>query len=206
MGLLIAVLGAGPHGRELAEVAYCSHKHVIFLDDNTEIPDVFGPLAELGQPDLGRYVIGAAWPAVRRAIDEKIAEAVERKEAATLVHPTASLAKRWPGVEAATMQGGSVLWAGARVGPGTRIGHHTHVKANATVAHSCEIGDFVTIAPGANVTGEVRIEDDVFIGAGAVVRNGGLVIGAGAVVGMGAVVVRDVKPGEVVMGNPARVR
>ena len=32
-----------------------------------------------------------------------------------------------------------------------------------------------------------------------------LVIGAGALVGMGAVVTRDVAPGAVVVGNPARV-
>lgn len=41
------------------------------------------------------------------------------------------------------------------------------------------------------------------IGSGAVIL-GGVTIGAGALVGAGAVVTRDVSPGDVVVGNPAR--
>jgi acetyltransferase-like isoleucine patch superfamily enzyme len=48
------------------------------------------------------------------------------------------------------------------------------------------------------------VERGASIGSGALVL-GGLRIGAGALVGAGAVVTRDVDPGEVVVGNPARV-
>jgi UDP-2-acetamido-3-amino-2,3-dideoxy-glucuronate N-acetyltransferase len=47
------------------------------------------------------------------------------------------------------------------------------------------------------------VEDDVSIGSGAVIL-GGLRIGTGAMIGAGAVVTRDVIPGAVVAGNPAR--
>ncbi|PZO98632.1 hypothetical protein FA951_11150 [Dermacoccus nishinomiyaensis] len=53
-------------------------------------------------------------------------------------------------------------------------------------------------------TGPVLIEDDVFIGQNAVVL-GGVAIGRGATVAAGAVVVKDVAPGAVVGGVPARV-
>ena len=43
----------------------------------------------------------------------------------------------------------------------------------------------------------------VSLGSGAVIL-GGIIIGEGALVGAGAVVTRDVAPGEVVVGNPAR--
>lgn len=57
---------------------------------------------------------------------------------------------------------------------------------------------------GANVpSAAVWIGDDVFIGARAVVLKG-VRIGDGAVVGCAAVVTRDVAPGAVVAGNPAR--
>ncbi|NBX92236.1 MAG: antibiotic acetyltransferase [Proteobacteria bacterium] len=51
--------------------------------------------------------------------------------------------------------------------------------------------------------GDVVIEDDVWIGTGAFIRSG-VRIGSGAVVGARSVVTRDVKPYEVVAGNPAQ--
>lgn len=50
----------------------------------------------------------------------------------------------------------------------------------------------------------IRIGNDVWIGGGANILAG-VTIGDGSVVGAGSVVVRDVPPGRVVVGNPARV-
>ena len=50
----------------------------------------------------------------------------------------------------------------------------------------------------------IDIQDDVYIGARVTVL-GGVTVGRGAVIGACAVVVRDVPPGAVVAGNPARV-
>lgn len=59
--------------------------------------------------------------------------------------------------------------------------------------------------PNENVLASpVEIEHDVFIGARAIVLKG-VRVGRGAVVGAGAVVTRDVMPGDIVAGNPARV-
>jgi UDP-2-acetamido-3-amino-2,3-dideoxy-glucuronate N-acetyltransferase len=51
---------------------------------------------------------------------------------------------------------------------------------------------------------EIVIERGASLGSGAVVL-GGVRVGAGATVGAGAVVTRDVSPGAVVAGSPARV-
>lgn len=89
-----------------------------------------------------------------------------------------------------------------------RIGTQFHCNIASYVEHDCVIGDYVTFAPGVRCNGNVRIGDHAYIGSGAIIRNGTpdkpLVIGAGAVVGMGAVVTRDIAPGAVVVGNPAR--
>lgn len=50
----------------------------------------------------------------------------------------------------------------------------------------------------------ITIEDDVWMG-GSVVVCPGVTIGRGAIVGAGAVVTKDVPPGVMVGGNPARV-
>lgn len=85
-----------------------------------------------------------------------------------------------------------------------RIGAHFHCNLYSYVEHDCVIGDFVTFAPAVRCNGNVTIGDGAYVGAGSLIRQG-ITIGAGAVVGMGAVAVRDVAPGETVVGNPARV-
>lgn len=50
----------------------------------------------------------------------------------------------------------------------------------------------------------INVEDDVWLGAGAIITDG-VRIGKGAVVAAGAVVTKDVAPGTVVAGVPARV-
>ena len=91
-----------------------------------------------------------------------------------------------------------------------RIGLQFQCNIYSYVAHDCVIGDFVTFAPSVCCNGNVHVQDFAYIGTGAVLKQGTadkpLVIGAGAIVGMGAVVTKDVEPGAVVVGNPAKPR
>ena len=125
------------------------------------------------------------------------------------------------GVEVAGIRAvNSVEMDDVQIGPGAlispfvtltsniRIGRCFHANLYSYVEHDCRIGDFVTFAPAVCCNGNVHIEDHAYIGTAAVLKQGRpdkpLVIGKGAVIGMGAIVTKDVAPGAVVVGNPAR--
>jgi acetyltransferase-like isoleucine patch superfamily enzyme len=117
---------------------------------------------------------------------------------------------------------GSVLWAfdgmiqlaaNTYLGPyvtiyghgGVEIGDHTLVSMHATILSSNHgippIGKKIREQPDKLLP--TKIGRDVWIGANAVIL-GGVTIGDGAVVAAGAVVTKDVDPGAVVAGVPAR--
>jgi bifunctional UDP-N-acetylglucosamine pyrophosphorylase/glucosamine-1-phosphate N-acetyltransferase len=116
----------------------------------------------------------------------------------------------------------SHLRPGARLASGAHVGNFAEVK-NATLGetvqqhHFSYIGD-ATIGARTNVAAGVitsnfaldgkkyhtQIGEDVFLGTDTMLRAP-LVIGDGAVTGSGSVVTRDVPPGGVAVGMPARV-
>ena len=100
------------------------------------------------------------------------------------------------------------------IGDGCYFGHDVHVHSidPVIIGEGCVFADgvYVTSTDHGRAdrsttqgTGAVTIGDHVFLGQRAVVL-GGVTIGDGATVGAHAVVTRDVAPGSVVAGVPAR--
>lgn len=152
----IAVLGAGPHGRQ---IAHDLNTKLLFDD---KLPG-FDP-CRLG---ASRYtwIVGAVWPHVRRQIADQIMfDGCEPFERGVYVAPSAIL-----GVDVFLGDHVHVL-AGANVAHGVRVDEYATVASSAVICGEAHIeaGAFV----GANAT---IIHGGITIGAGAI-------IGAGAVV------------------------
>ena len=90
--------------------------------------------------------------------------------------------------------GGLTIGNNVGIGPGVIV---------TTSNHGDPVGGETRLA-AALVTEPVVIEDDVNIGVGAIILPG-VRVGRGSRIGAGAVVTKDVAPGRVVAGVPARV-
>jgi sugar O-acyltransferase (sialic acid O-acetyltransferase NeuD family) len=198
----LGVIGARGHAKVLIAAARAAGFDVgaAFDDD----PALAGG-AVLGVPVRGVVSAAAGWPGPLvvaigdNAIRKRLVLALGARRWASVVHPRA-----WVH-ESVRIGAGSVVFAGAIVQPDAVLGDHAIVNTAASVDHDCRIGDFGHVGPGAHLSGSTILEDGAFLGTGSATRQG-VRIGAWTTVGVGGVVVRDLPPGVVAVGVPARPR
>lgn len=202
----LALLGAGGHGKVVAEMALLSGwDEVAFFDDSKPRHAATGPwevegsgsdlLTALSSFDGVVVSIGDG----RARLDRQLRLAEAGARIVTLIHPAATVSRH------AFLDAGTVVMAGAVVNIDTRIGLAGIINTGATVDHDCRLGDAVHVCPGAHLSGHVQIGNFSWIGVGAAVRQG-IQIGHQVMVGAGGVVVGDIGDDLTVTGNPARAR
>lgn len=204
----LIIIGAGGMGRQVCMFAQScegfNKEYVIkgFLDDNPHAmdgfenyPPVLGSVEgyQIQPDDIFFNSIGSV-SAKKKCINILLGKG---GEFITLVHPTAQIT---PGSKI-----GRGCMIAAKVGIGTEsiIGDFCLIQSNAIIGHDVHVGNFCRIDCNVVLIADVHMDDDVCVHTSSVV-NHRVHIGEGATVGALSFVIRNVKPGTTVQGNPAK--
>ena len=201
----LLIIGAGGHGRVIADIAKKTNKYtdIAFLDDDRTVEAAKGYELLGSFRDIDKYLnsfeilvaIG------KNKAREEIQSELEKKGAKIpiLIHPSAIIG------ESVAIATGTVIMAGVVINYGSVIGKGCIINTAAVVDHDGVLEDYVHISPGASIAGTVKIGRSSWIGTGATVSNN-INICNECTVGAGAVVVKDLTIEGVYTGVPARRR
>ena len=197
----VYVIGAGGHAKVIIRALQdLGHTITTIFDDDQTLHGKFllgipvvAPIEQISEYPSQPTVIAIGENGKRRCIAERY-----DLPWMSIIHPRAF-------VDASVRIGrGTVVLAQTVVQVDSVLGDHVIINHAATVDHDCTIGDYSHLAPGVHLAGEVTVREEVLLGVGTVVAPR-VLIGQGSVVGAGAAVIRDLPPGIVAVGVPARV-
>lgn len=178
----LLVLGAGGHGRSVAEAARLSGQFEVvgFLDDALPVGHsvmgrpVLGSLASWGShAQVAQQVIVAIGNnTLRAALIEQLAQG--GLVLATVVHPKAFVSP------SATVGNASAIMAGAMVGTEAQLGLGTIVNTGAVVDHHALVQDFGHLGVNASMAGGSVLGRGAWMQAGSALGYG-VAVAAGVV-------------------------
>lgn len=200
------VWGAGGHGKVVADILHSTglKENAVtgFIDIAAKSNEIFGLPVRLEKDVQAdeelRVVVAIGVNETRARIVNKIRSEFPAVKFVSAIHPTAIVAK------SCRIGVGTVVAAGAILGPDTEVGEFAVVNSGASVDHDCVVGAFASVAPGAILGGGVRLGEMAYVGLGAHLIHG-VEIGSETVIGAGSVVVRSIGANQLAFGSPCRI-
>jgi sugar O-acyltransferase (sialic acid O-acetyltransferase NeuD family) len=182
----LLVVGAGGHGRSVAEAAELSGQFEVvgFLDDALPAGKsvfnvaVLGPMVSMDQhrAAAGQTIVAIGNNAVRQKLLQQLASA--GFVLATVIHPRAIVSP------SAILGEGSAVMAGAIVGTEARLGVGSIVNCGAVVDHHAIVEDFGHLGVNASMAGGTVLGRGAWMQAGAALGYG-VKVAAGVVLAPG---------------------
>ncbi len=159
----LLIIGAGGHGRVVAEVAEATGKYEVirFVDDNCQ--DAVGKISDLAvlHENYDSAFVGIGDNRLRGVLIRQLEEI--GYEVPVLIHPTAYVSK------SAKIKKGTVVEPKALVNANSRIGTGCIISVGAIIDHNVELGDCVHTNAGAIVKAGATVESERKLEAGEVV-------------------------------------
>ncbi len=204
--------GSAGHAKVLASIIKNYKCEIAALFDNNpnalsslnDVPLFIGKegfLTWLGGCSSVHNIIGLAAIGGSRGADRLVIHQMFQQyglQTNPLIHSQASICGT------AVIGSGSQVLAQAVVSSDVVVGEACIINHSANADHECRLEDGVHLAPRATLCGCVTVGKYTMVGAGAVVLPR-VTIGENTIIGAGAVVLKDVPPGVVAVGNPARI-
>lgn len=199
------IFGAGGLARELWGWIKSSRdigrpkKIVAFIDDAHESLGTYDGIPIVGREYFAqsrvKYILAVGGVEGRRNISQSLGE--RGWCALTYIHESVVR-----GVNV-SIGNGVVICPRASLSSDSTLHDFVLVNGGCGVAHDVVVGRYTVLLGCVSLNGNVAVGESVTIGAGALIYPGRR-IGDRAVIGMGSAVFSHVKPGETVVGNPAR--
>lgn len=203
----LVIIGAGGMGRTFCDMARESigygTEYVIkgFVDDNLQAlngfdnyPPLLAAISDY-QPVPGDVFVCSIGGVARRKCMEEI---IARGGAfLTMIHRTARIGTN---VEIGE---GTVVGAFATIGADAKVGKYNLIQSYTIIGHDSRIGDWNRIDAHVVLVGGTIVEDEADIHTNAMISHN-VVVESNARVAACSFVIRRVKSGTTVMGNPAR--
>lgn len=203
----LIIIGAGGMGRTMYSNALESigygEKFVVkgFIDDNiyalddfSNYPPIIGTIKDY-VPQLNDVFVSSIGGASRKPCMEEIIS--RGGEFIELIHQTARI---YTNVK---LGKGNFIGAFTVIGNDAVIGDYNMIQSYTVIGHDVRMGNWNRIDTHVTCVGGIVIEDETNIHTSAVI-NHNVTIGSGAHVGALSFVIRKVKPGTTVCGNPAK--
>ena len=203
----LIIIGAGGMGRTmysnaLESVGY-GERFVVkgFIDDNLQALDGFPnypPVLDTirdYQPQVGDVFVSSIGGPSRKACMKEIIR--RGGEFIELIHQTARLLTN------VKLGKGNFIGAYTVIGNDAVIGDYNMIQSYTIIGHDAKVGNYNRIDTHVTCVGGTVIEDDVNIHTSAVISHN-VVVETGAHVGALSFVIKKVKAGTTVMGNPAK--
>ena len=203
----LIIIGAGGMGRTvysnaLESIGYGESFTIKgFIDDNLSAldgfdnyPPVIGAIRDYSpQPD-DVFVSSIGGASRRPCMEEIIRRGGEFME---LIHNTARIYQN------AKLGKGNFIGAFTVIGNEAVVGDYNMIQSYTVIGHDARIGNWNRIDTHVTCVGGIIIEDETNIHTSAVISHG-VTVGTGSHVGALSFVIRKVKPGTTVCGNPAK--